>query len=78
MAPDSSTLAVLIVEDDGALRPLRQHPGVKVALPLQLTAVAVVGIAVEAPIFVAVILLFALVAYVGAARAAWTKSSLRR
>lgn len=78
MAPDSPTLAVLIVEADGVLRPLRRHPGVKVALPLQLTAVAMVGIAVEAPIFVAVILLFAVVAFIGAARAAWTESSLRR
>jgi ABC-type multidrug transport system permease subunit len=78
MAPDSSNIAVSIVEGDAAVRPLWHHPGVKVALPLQLTAVAIVGTSVEAPIFVAIILLFAVVAYFGAARAAWTKSSLRR
>jgi hypothetical protein len=78
MAPDSSTIAVSIVEDDGVPGPLRHHPGVNVALPSQLSAVAMVGITVEAPIFVAVILLFALVAYFGVARAARTKSSRRR
>jgi hypothetical protein len=45
---------------------------------LSLTAAAAVGITMEAPIFVAVVLLFALVAYVGAALEAWHEKSSRR
>jgi hypothetical protein len=47
--------------------------GVNIAVPLWLTGAAGVGIALEAPIFVAVTLLFALVAYLGAALEAWTR-----
>src|SRR4030095_2337425 len=47
--------------------------GVNVAVPLWLTGAAGVGIALGAPIFVAVTLLFALVAYLGAALEAWTR-----
>ena len=50
----------------------------KIAVPLWLSAVAAVGVAVEAPIFVAITVLFALVAYCGAALEAWNDKSFRR
>jgi hypothetical protein len=48
-----------------------QRIGVNVALPLRLTAAAAVGIALEAPIFVAITLVFALAGFLGAALEAW-------
>ena len=40
-------------------------------MPVRLTVAAAVGIALEAPIFVAIILVFALVGFFGAALEAW-------
>ena len=48
-----------------------QRIGVNFALPLRLTVAAAVGIALEAPIFVAIILVFALLGFFGAALKAW-------
>ena len=50
----------------------------KIAVPLWLSAAAAVGVTVEAPIFVAITVLFALVAYCGAALEAWDDKSSRR
>lgn len=54
-----------------------QRIGVNFALPLRLTVVAAVGIALEAPIFVAIILVFALVGFFGAALEAWIANPSR-